>query len=261
MAERAAHTDARQAALRLLSLIDLAAAAEARDEAAIRRLCGEARTRAGPLAAIRVDARFVPLAKNILAHSGVRVAVLAGSPDGTSEAEAAAAEAAAAVAAGADEVEVVLLRDALLAGNGETAAALLRRCRHACRRKEGGAALLKAVLETGRLGEGAAIRGAAAIAIAAGADFVKTATGRCEPGTTLPAAAALIDAIEAAHRERRWAGLAVGGIRSLAEATAYLALAERRLGAEFLGPGTFRIDGAALIGEALAALGAPHPAG
>lgn len=260
MAEPVAHMDARQVALRLLPLIDLAAAEEARDEAAIRRLCGEARTRAGPVAAIRVDIRFVPLAKDILEHSGVRVAVLAGPPDGTSDAEATTAEAAAAVAAGADEVEIVLPRDAFLAGGG-TAAALLRQCRRACRRKESSAALLKAVLETGRLGEGAAIRGAAAIAIAAGADFVKTSTGRREPGTTLPGAAALIDAIEAARRERRWAGLAIGGLRSLAEAIAYLALAERRLGAEFLGPGTFRIEGAALIGEALAALGVPHAAG
>lgn len=257
MAEPMADADARQAALRLLPLLDFAAD-EAQDEAAIRRSCGEARTRAGPVAAIRVDARFAPLARDTLAHSGVRVATLAGSPDG--DANATAAEAAAAVAAGADEVEIVLPRGALLEG-GERAAALLRQCRRACRRKQGGAALLKAVLETGRLGEGAAIRGAAALAIAAGADFVKTSTGRIEPGTTLHAAAALIDAIEAARRERRWAGLAIGGVRSLAEATAYMALAERRLGTEFLGPGTFRIEGAALLGETLAALGVPQAAG
>ena len=102
------------------------------------------------------------------------------------------------------------------------------------------------ILETGRLG-GAAID--------AGADFVKTSTGKREPGATPEAARAIAAAILAARAQRRWAGLEVsGGVRSLADANAYFAIAEGMLGPEFVGPGTFRIGASKLLDACLAAL-------
>ncbi len=112
------------------------------------------------------------------------------------------------------------------------------------------------MLETGLLGDAATIRRAAADAIEAGADLVVTATGTREPGTTIQAATAVLDAIAASRSKRIWAGLKIaGGVGTLSEATAYLALAERRLGGEFLGPATFRLASPRLLDEALAALG------
>jgi deoxyribose-phosphate aldolase len=210
------------------------------------------------VAAISVPQRFVAPAKSLLAHSTVRVATVGNFPDGIGETADTVEETAAAVAAGADEVEIVFPHRAFLTGDTQTGRELVRACRRACRRPDGPAALLKITLETGLLGDAATIRRAAIDAIEAGADLIVTATGTREPGTTIQAATAILDAIAASRSKRIWAGLKVaGGIGTLSEATAYLALAERRLGGEFLGPATFRLSSPRLLDEALAALGIP----
>jgi deoxyribose-phosphate aldolase len=248
--------DAKTAARRLLPLLDLADLDEAADEAAIRRLCTRARTAAGPVAAVCVWPRFVPLARQLLTHSAVRVATVANFPDGVADSEAAAQETADAAATGADEIEIVFPHQATLAGESAAGRKMVRRCRHACRRTNGSSALLKVILETGRLGDAATIRRAATDAIEAGADVVATSTGRVEPGATIAAATALLDAIAAARTKRIWAGLKMaGGIGTVSEAMAYVALAERRMGGEFLGPATFRIAASRLLDDILAALG------
>jgi deoxyribose-phosphate aldolase len=248
--------DAKTAARRLLPMLDLAALDEAADETAVRRLCARARTAAGPVAAVCVPPRFVALAKDLLLHSMVRVATVANFPDGGADIDAAMRETADAAASGAEEIEVVFPYRAFLAGDTPVGRELVRRCRRACRRSNGPSALLKVILETGRLGDAATIQRAADQAIEAGADMVTTSTGTIEPGATIAAATSLLDAIAASRAKRIWAGLKIaGGVGTRSEATAYLALAERRLGGEFLGPGTFRIAASRLFDEALAALG------
>jgi deoxyribose-phosphate aldolase len=256
VAEGITGADAKTAARRLLPLLDLATIDEAADEAAIRRLCARARTAAGPVASVCVPPRFIGLAKDLLTHSTVHVATVANFPDGAADIAGVTQETAEAVAFGADEIEIVFPYRAFLAGDSQIGRALVRACRRACRRPDGPAALVKVILETGRLGDAATIRRAAGDAIDSGADIVATSTGRVEPGATLPAATALLDAIAASRARRIWAGLKIaGGVGTLSEAMAYLALAERRLGGEFLGPGTFRIAASRLLDEALAALG------
>jgi len=253
MAEPIHRADSRHAALRALPLLDLTNLDESCDEGAIETLCRRARTPAGPVAAVCVYAKFVAQAKSLLTHSMVRVATVANFPAGAADPEGAAAEAKAAIGAGADEVDVVFPYAAFLAGNETVARELVRACRAAARPK-----LLKVILETGKLGDAAAIRRAATLAIEAGADFVKSSTGKTEPGATLPAAAAMLDAIAAARPRRLWAGLKVsGGIRTLSEATGYMALAEQKLGPEFLSPATFRIGASRLLDDILAALQLP----
>jgi deoxyribose-phosphate aldolase len=248
--------DAKTAARRLMPLIDIAALDDTAGEAAIRQLCARARTAAGPVAAVCVPPRFVALAKSLLTHSAVRVATTANFPHGGADSAAAERETADAAASGADEIELVFPHRAFLAGDAQAGRELVRRCRQACRRSRSAAALLKVVLETGQLGDAATIRRAASDAIEAGADLVATATGTCEPGTTVQAATAVLDAIAASRGKRIWAGLKItGGVGTLSEATAYLALAERRLGGEFLGPATLRLAAPRLLDEALAALG------
>ncbi|MBX6367391.1 MAG: deoxyribose-phosphate aldolase [Rhodospirillales bacterium] len=237
--------DLRSLARRVIPVLDLTNLEDRCDEAGARALCEKARTRFGPVAAVCIWPRFVPLAKVALGGSDVRVATVANFPAGTPDPDAAAREVGEAIAAGADEVDVVYPFAA--PDKGES---LVRACRRAAGRR-----LLKVILETGALGEAAAIRRAAATAIDAGADFVKTSTGKREPGVTPEAARAICEALLEARARRRWAGLKVsGGIRSLADAAPYLALAETMLGPEFVGPATFRIGASKLLDSCLAAL-------
>jgi deoxyribose-phosphate aldolase len=226
LAEGVAGARPKAAALRILPLIELSGPED------IAILCAKAKTPFGPLAAVRVAPALVATAK----------AILAGSLVGVSTTAASVAEVAAAVAAGADEVEIA-------------DAALTRQCRIACRRPGGANASLTVNLETGRIGDAAIIRAAAAAAIDAGADRVATASGAVEPGTSLTAAQAILEAIAAARSRRIWAGIKIaGGIRTLSEAIGYLALGERLLGSEFLSPATFRFGSAELLDDLRAAL-------
>lgn len=256
MADGIATANAKMAARRVLPLLDLSGLDEMADEASIRGLCARARTPAGPVAAVCVLPRFVTLAKHELAHSAVRVATVANFPDGAADPASAVMQTEEAIAAGADEVEIVFPYNAFLAGDARLARELVRQCRRACRRPDGNSTLLKVILETGRLGDPATIRRAATDAIEAGADLVSTSTGKREPGATLAAATAMLEAIAASRSKRIWAGIAVAGsIRTLSEATAYMALGERLIGSEFLGPATFRIGSSLLLADVLAALG------
>jgi deoxyribose-phosphate aldolase len=235
----------RRTARRVIPVLDFTNLEEGCDEEAVRALCGKAKTRFGPVAAVCLWPRFVPLAKTLLAASDIRVATVANFPAGAPDPEAAAREVADAVAAGADEVDIVYPYAEPALGPD-----LVRACRKAAGRK-----LLKVILETGRLGDAAAIRRAAETAIDAGADFVKTSTGKLQPGATPEAVRAICAAILAARARRRWAGLKVsGGVRSVVDADTYMGLAEGLLGSEFVGPGTFRIGASKLLDECLAVL-------
>jgi deoxyribose-phosphate aldolase len=256
------HRREQAAAQRILPLIDLTNLDPQAGEADIRALCKRAVTPFGPVAAVCVYPRFVPLAKALLDRVGthVQVATVCNFPGGAADRDGAARETEDAVAAGADEIDVVLPYEAFLAGDRAVAAALIAACRRACRSRahERPAALLKVILETGRLGDAATVRAAADVAIEAGADFIKTSTGFVQPGATLPAATAILDAIAARRTQRIWAGIKVsGGIRTVAEATPYLVAAETKLGAEFVGPATFRIGASKLLDDVLAELWLP----
>ena len=239
----------RRLAQRLLPLLDLTDPAAA-TPAAIRRLCARARTPAGNVAALCLPVGALATAKPDLAGSAVPLAGLVNFPDGAGAPDAVSAELAAALAAGAEEIELVLPYRAVIAGDAAAATALVRNARAICGRR----ILLKAVLETGRLGTPALIHQAAEAAIAGGADFLVTSTGFVEPGASLAAAATLLAVIAEARTRRRWVGFkAQGGIRTLSDAQPYLALYDRVLGEG--SAATFRIGGDALLNDVLLALG------
>ncbi len=107
-------------------------------------------------------------------------------------------------------------------------------------------ALLKVILETGELRSPAAIRTAADLALAAGADFLKTSTGKSTVSATPEAARILLDAVRASGRP---AGVKIsGGLRSVADAATYLALADRAMGPAWARPATFRLGASSLFG-------------
>jgi deoxyribose-phosphate aldolase len=241
----------RRLAQRLLPLFDLTDP-EAAAPAAIRKLCARARTPAGNVAALCLPVGALAIAKPDLAGSAVPLAGLVNFPDGTGAPDAVSAELAAALAAGAEEIELVLPYRAVIAGDAAAATALVRNARAACGRK----VLLKAVLETGRLGTAALIRAAAEAAIAGGADFLVTSSGFAEPGASAEAAATMLAVIAEARVRRRWVGFkAHGGIRTLSDAQPYLALYDRVLGEGAASAANFRIGGDALLNDVLLALG------
>lgn len=232
-------------------MLDLTSLNRDDDAERVRRLCALAGTGARRVAAVCIWPRFIPIARESLHGTGVPIAVVANFPEGAAVAAAAAAETAAAVAAGADEVDVVFPYQALLAGDPASGLALVQACRAAC----GPRTLLKVILETGQLGSAEHIRHAAGLAVQGGAHFLKTSTGMSSPGATIEAAAVLLDAITDAASRGIAVGLKVsGGVRTIADAQAYLALFERRFGQGSANPGNFRVGASSLITPILAAL-------
>jgi deoxyribose-phosphate aldolase len=233
-----------------LHCLDLTSLNDADDEAAVERLCARAQGRFGPVAAVCVWPRFAAVARRQLLASA-RVAAVANFPAGGCDIDAALHDVQQIVAAGAQEVDVVLPWRALQRGDEPAAAALLQAVRQAS-----AGLTLKVILETGELLDAALIERASRLALDAGADFLKTSTGKTPTGATPAAAEAMLRAIVAHPAARDRAGLKVsGGIRRVADALPYLALCSQALGAGALQPRRFRIGASSLLDDIEAVLG------
>lgn len=240
----AARGDA-DAAARILPLLDLTLLGEADTESGIERLC--ARALEAGVAAVCVWPRFVPLARERLAYTAVRLATVANFPDGSDDVAGAAAEVEAAVRAGADEVDVVAPIQAILDGDVGLATELVQACRTAADDR-----VLKVILETGRLQEPTRIAAAARAAVMAGCDFLKTSTGTAGLAT-LEAAAVLLAVIDEAEGR---VGLKVsGGIRTTQQAAQYLYLVDHFMGSGWTRPDRLRFGASALLDDLLKMLG------
>ncbi|MGH2812908.1 MAG: deoxyribose-phosphate aldolase, partial [Actinomycetota bacterium] len=200
----------------------------------IRQLAAKARRPApadpsiSHVAALCVYPRLVPVAAAALDGSGVLVASVATAfPSGQTSLDLRLREVEEAVAAGADEIDMVVSRGALLAGDEGSVFDEVVRSKEAC-----GEAHLKVILETGELGSYDGVRRASLIAMAAGADTIKTSTGKVSPGSTLPVALAMAEAIrDFADATGREVGLKVaGGIRTSKDAIRYLVVLYETLG-------------------------------
>jgi deoxyribose-phosphate aldolase len=229
------------AAARALALVDLTSLEASDTDASTRALCARAITPHGAVAAVCVMPANVAAAAAALAGTPVRVATVANFPDGAADVEAARAATARAVADGAAEVDVVAPWRAWAAGDAAVAERLVAGC-------AAEAPVLKVILETGSLDSPDAARELAALALGAGARFVKTSTGKHGQGATPEAARALLDAV-AAHGS---GGVKVsGGVRTAAGAAGYLALADAALGPAWATPETFRIGASSLVDDLL----------
>jgi len=233
-----------------LRCLDLTSLNDGDDEATITRLCARAQGRFGNVAAVCVWPRFAAFARRQLPAS-IGVAAVANFPDGGSDIEAALRDVRQIVDAGAQEVDVVLPWRALRDGDLAAADALLRAVR------EASAGLrLKVILETGELQDAALIARAAQLALDAGADMLKTSTGKTPHGATPAAAEGMLHAIAAHPAARGHAGLKVsGGIRRVADALPYIALCRQHLGEAALQPQRLRIGASALLNDIEAVLG------
>jgi deoxyribose-phosphate aldolase len=244
-------------ARRLLGCLDLTSLNDARDDD-IAGLCAKAVTPYGPVAAVCSWPEFAGAMAAALhrappADPSPKVAVVIDFPQGACDPQAAAQKAAAAVAAGAQELDLVWPYHAWLAGDHAKACELIAGVKRA-----GEDATLKVILETGALGEPDVVRQASEAAISAGADMLKTSTGKIALGASLPAARAMLEAIAADGGNVGFK--ASGGLRSLDEAAAYLDLAESILGTGWATPARFRIGASRLLDEVLAVIAADRVA-
>ena len=253
LAKRSIKAVAKRAGIDLLiSCLDLTSL-EGRDTPShVRALCARAGSPAPEVphvAAVCVYSAFAELARHELGASPVKVAAVAAAfPSGLSPLEAKLAEVRAAVAAGADEIDVVLDRSALLAGETARASAELAAIRESC-----ASATLKVILETGELGSYQVIRRACDLALDAGADFIKTSTGKLASSATPPVALLMSEAIREHFRKTgRAAGLKLaGGVRTTKAALGYLAIVKETLGPGWLHPSRFRIGASSLLDDLL----------
>ncbi len=206
----------------------------------------------GPVAAVCVYPALAGLAAEILAGTAVKVASVAGAfPSGLSPLEVKVAEVSAAVAAGATEIDTVLNRAAFLSGRHDVAAGELRALRQAA-----GRAHLKVILEVCELGSAAAIAEATRMAIDAGADFVKTSTGKGSSGASPMAVRAMAETV-AEHRAARGRRIGIkvaGGVRTAADALEYLEIVRAVLGDDWLVPERLRFGASSLLGNVVAEL-------
>jgi deoxyribose-phosphate aldolase len=192
---------------------------------------------------------LVTVAKKALAGSGVKVAAVATAfPSGRSWTDLKIDETRQAVAAGADEIDMVIDRGALLCGDYAKVWDEIVAVTEAC-----GPAHLKVILETGELGSYDEVRRASALAIAAGADFIKTSTGKVTPAATLPVTLVMLEAIrEHWNATGRIVGMKpAGGIRTAKEAIQYLVVLHETLGPSWMTPERFRFGASSLLNDLL----------
>lgn len=184
-----------------------------------------------------------------LRGSSVRIASVATAfPSGQSFTSIKVAETEEAVKAGAQEIDMVIDRGAFLGGDYGRVYDEIVAVKDAC-----GPAHLKVILESGELGTYDAVRRASILAMAAGADFIKTSTGKTQPAATLPVSLVMMEAIRDFERETgRAVGFkAAGGIRASKQAIAYLVLTYETLGPEWMTPERLRIGASTLLNDVL----------
>ncbi|MGH3104238.1 MAG: deoxyribose-phosphate aldolase [Gaiellaceae bacterium] len=201
------------------------------------------------VAAVCVYPNLVPVAVQRVRGSSVKVASVATAfPSGQSPLDVKLEETRAVVAMGADEVDMVIDRGAFLSGRYAKVYDEIVREKEAC-----GDAHLKVILETGELGTYDNVRRASLLAMAAGADFIKTSTGKLPSAATLPVTLVMLEAIRDVHEETgRQVGMKpAGGIRDAKQAIQYLVLLHETLGLDWLTPDLFRFGASSLLNDVL----------
>jgi deoxyribose-phosphate aldolase len=201
------------------------------------------------VAAVCVYPNLVGVAKRRLVGSGVRVASVATAfPSGQSPIGVKLADVRDAVDLGADEIDMVIDRGAFLSGRYAKVVDEIVRVKEAC-----GGVHLKVILETGELGTYDNVRRASLLAIAAGADFIKTSTGKVSPAATLPVTLCMLEVIRDVHDETgRVVGMKpAGGIRTAKQAIQYLCVLNETLGAAWMTPELFRFGASSLLNDVL----------
>lgn len=256
LATRSIKKEAKRAALELaIRMCDLTTLEGKDTPGKVRQLCAKG-VRPDPsdaaipsVAAICVYPNMVPVARESLGDSGVKVASVATYfPSGQAPLALKVDETRRVVEMGADEVDMVIDRGAFLAGRYLEVYDEIRAVKAAC-----GDAHLKVILETGELGGLDDVRRASMLAMAAGADFIKTSTGKINPAATLPVTLVMLEAIRD-YRSLTGAQIGMkpaGGIRTSKEAIRFLVVLNETLGRDWMRPDRFRFGASSLLNDLL----------
>lgn len=235
----------KELALQVFSCIDNTTLNATDTDASVEAFCRHTLAFA-PLqvAAVCVYPRFVAAAKHALQGSGIRVASVAGAfPHGQLPLELKVEEVKYAIGQGADEIDMVLSRGVLLAGDDDTVVREVQAMKEACQGRT-----LKVILETCELPSPTLVAHASQLAIDGGADFIKTSTGKGTAGATPQAAETMLYVIaENVKKSGKKVGFkAAGGISTPEEALVYANLAKKILGEDFVKNQIFRIGASRL---------------
>jgi deoxyribose-phosphate aldolase len=235
-------------ARQILSLIDLTRLSDTDSTESITQFCDKALAAQTPVAAICIYPQFVKIAAQKLKHSAVKLATVVNFPHGDDTLAQVLPVIARALNEGATEIDVVFPYKKYMQGATDYAKDFIRQCKNQC----GPDILLKVILETGALPV-SLITVATSDMIAAGADFIKTSTGKINAGATLEAATLILTEIKR-HKNKIIGFKASGGIREIPQAITYLDLANDLMGADWISPRTFRFGASHLFEAVMAAL-------
>ena len=256
LAKRSIKKESKRQALELaVRMMDLTTLEGADTPGKVAALCSKA-VRPDPadpsvpsVAAVCVYPNLVQVAKERLTGTGVKVASVATAfPSGQSPLAVKVADVEAAVAFGADEIDMVIDRGAFLSGRYAKVYDEIVAVKAAC-----GEAHLKVILETGELGTYDNVRRASLLAMAAGADFVKTSTGKVPSAATLPVTLCMLETVRDVHDATgRVVGMKpAGGIRTARQAIQYLCVLSETLGPRWMTPDLFRFGASSLLNDVL----------
>jgi deoxyribose-phosphate aldolase len=261
LATRSIKTDAKAFALDLIiRMMDLTTLEGADTPARVRSLCSKAMTpddddlETPSPAAVCVYGDMVSHAKEAIGKRKINVAAVATAfPSGRASVKVKLLDTKDAVAAGADEIDMVIDRGAFLAGNYLEVFKQIQAIKQACERPNGKHAHLKVILETGELQTYDNIRRASYLAMLAGADFIKTSTGKVSVNATLPITLLMLQAVRDWYDEY---GVQVGvkpagGIRTSKDAIRYLVTVKETAGDLWLDPDYFRFGASSLLNDVL----------
>lgn len=207
------------------------------------------------VAAICINPQYVALARKLLANTSVKVATVANFPLGNSDIDTVTHDINKAIEDGAEEIDVVMPYEDYIAGQTQAVVAFIKSCKQVCNDK----ALLKVILETGALPNASVILQASRDAISAGADFIKTSTGKHTQGASLLACVMMLVAIKEAQQENINVGLKIsGGVKTFADVSNYFAITKEIIGEQFLTKTSFRIGASSLLDDLLHIIGSHY---
>tara|TARA_R110002167_G_scaffold41655_36_gene127222 strand:- start:1836 stop:2591 length:756 start_codon:yes stop_codon:yes gene_type:complete len=231
----------------LIRCLDLTNLNDDCDSAALAALCKKAQTPHGNVAAVCIWPRFVGEAKKLLAGTGIKIVTVVNFPQGGEDTLAVEEETRQALRDGADEIDMVMAYQALAEGRAGFSETQIVRIKRICGEK-----VLKVILETGELKSPELIRTASELALAAGADFLKTSTGKVAVNATLEAAEILSSVIADSGATKGFKP--AGGMKSAADAVAYFEVAQRVRGDTVPDPDTFRLGASSVLDALIAAI-------
>ena len=261
LSSRSIKTTSKQWALDLaISMIDLTTLEGQDTLGKVRALCAKGRRpdpadpTCPPVAAICVYPDMVVTAKEGLDGSGVSVASVATAfPSGRATLDIKLQDTRAAVADGADEIDMVIDRGAFLSGSYQQVFDEIVAVKQACSRPGGDSAHLKVIMETGELATYDNVRRASWLSMLAGADFIKTSTGKVQPAATMPVTLIMLEAVrDFREATGRMVGVKpAGGISTAKDAVRYLVMVNETAGDDWLDPDWFRFGASRLLNDLL----------